>query len=317
MARLSVVKLKPELSLLPCKLCGGATALAMERRGYRIFGCGYCGFMFAEVDAQAASQLYTEDQFFFEGEASSERVWYDVLWERKRPFYMARLERIAGLYPVKRLLDFGCASGYMLRAAKDRGWQAVGIELSPEMRRRARTYSACTVYESLADAQAVEEKFDCILMFDVIEHLADPLGTLIQLRELLRPGGLIAISTSNCEVCEAKVGLPLDIWFVPPAHIAYFNPETLVACARRAGFEPIAFDGIEAYCKVIAGDILLPKWLMSTLALIRRGKRPLPHGALGKLIRQIYTGRLGLYRRSGCDGLRRSDLIELYAGRVG
>jgi SAM-dependent methyltransferase len=303
-----------------CRLCRGPTHPAMEKGSFAIVRCERCAFMFAVVPpATNTATIYTDDQFFFSPEAPAHAPndsWYDVLWLRKQPFYLARLRRICNFQKPGRMLDIGCAAGYMLDAARQMGWEIAGVEPSPSMRERTRTKLNCTVYESLDEAAAAGERFDCVMLFEVIEHLEDPISLMRKIRELLVPGGLIALSTPNCESPGAIAGLPLDIWFAPPAHISYFGPMTLVSCLRQAGFEQLTLEGLEGFCSVLDGDIMLPRWVKSILSPLRRGKRVRPHGVIGNLLVKLYAGRLDLYQRRTPAGVARSDILELYARRL-
>ncbi len=302
----------------PCRLCDGATAFAMTRRGFAIARCASCGFAFAPaVGAADAARLYAEDDFFFAGKPeAAKHSWYDVLWARKRLFYLARLDRIAAFGRPARVLDIGCAGGYLMRAARARGWLVEGVEPSPAMRERTRAGLGCPVYESVEEARASGARFDCVMMFEVIEHLENPIAALRAVRELLNPNGLLALSTPNCDAPGALAGEPLDIWFVPPIHVSFFNHATLVRCVGQAGFTPLASAGLEGFAGVLAGEVRLPRWLSAALAPLRRGKRLLPHGAIGKWIERRYAGRLGLYQRRDPAGIARADVLELYARRV-
>jgi SAM-dependent methyltransferase len=303
-----------------CRLCHGLAHHAMEKDSFSIMRCDRCGFMFAIVPPATNTQsIYTEDAFFFSPEDRNRAhsdSWYDVLWQRKKPFYFSRLRRIGDFKKPGRMLDIGCAAGYMLDAARGLGWEVAGVEPSPAMRERTRKELKCRVYESLDEALAAgSQRYECVMMFEVIEHLEDPIAAMRKVRELLVPGGLIALSTPNCESPGAPAGLPLDIWFAPPAHVSYFGARTLVSCMRQAGFDELAIEGLEGFCRVLAGDIMLPRWIITVLGPMRRGKRMRPHGAIGKLLAGVYTGRLDLYQRATPEGVARSDILELYARR--
>jgi SAM-dependent methyltransferase len=295
---------------------------AMEKDSFPIVRCDRCGFMFAIVPPTTQTErIYTDDEFFFSPETrdhSPGDSWYDVLWRRKQPFYFARLRRIGNFQKPGRMLDVGCAAGYMLDRARQLGWNIAGVEPSPAMRQRARASLNCTVYESLDEAIAAGGKrFECVMLFEVIEHLEDPIAVMRKIRELLVPGGLLALSTPNCESPGAIAGMPLDIWFAPPAHISYFGPTTLVSCLREAGFDQLALEGLEGFCRVLAGDMLLPRWITTVLSPLRRGKRLRPHGAIGKLLVKLYAGRLKLYQRRTPAGVAQSDILEFYGRRAG
>jgi SAM-dependent methyltransferase len=181
------------------------------------------------------------------------------------------------------------------------------------MRLKAAEAAGCTVYESVQQALAAGDKFDCITMFEVIEHLPNPIETLKEIAGLLGPAGVLALSTPNCERPGAREGRPINIWFCPPLHISYFTAETLRRSLAEAGFKTLAIDGLEHYCRAMAGEIVLPDWLIKVLTPIRRGKRLRPHGLLGRLLKRLYKDRIALYRRRAPADILRTDVLEVYA----
>jgi SAM-dependent methyltransferase len=305
-----------KLPATPCKLCGGAAADLMERNGFQIVQCRECKFMFALVaPAYDAASLYTEDIYFAAG------CEYGIAdygqWRRRlAQFYIPRLERIEAFQPPARLLDIGCASGYLMKAAQERGWQVEGVELSPAMRRRAAELTRAPIYESIEHALGSGKRFECVTMFEVIEHLSDPVGILTQVAKLLVPGGLLALSTPNCERPGAAAGLPINVWFLPPEHISYFGAGTVRQCLGLAGFETLAVEGLEHYCRAMTGDLTFPRWVTAALTHLRRGKRLKPGGLFGKLLDRAYRGRIDLYRRTESADLPRTDVLEVYARKI-
>ncbi len=304
----------PERLAAACKLCGGATVHFMERSGFEIVRCGECRFMFALVpqDYDAAS-IYKDDIYFTSG-GECGIADYDALWRRRLShFYVPRLDRIRAFHPPARLLDIGCASGYLMRAAQDRGWQTAGVELSPEMRRRAAALTRSPIFESIDQALQSAQRFECVTMFEVIEHLSDPVGIMTQVADLLAPGGILALSTPNCDCPGAIAGEPINVWFDPPEHISYFAADTIRDCLARSGFETLAVEGLEHYCRAMAGDLTFPGWVTAILAPFRRNKRLKPGGLLGKMLERAYHGRMDLYRRTDPADLPRTDVMEVYA----
>jgi SAM-dependent methyltransferase len=290
----------------------------MQRNGFPIVRCGACGFMFALVapDYDAAS-IYKDDVYFTSG-GECGIADYDALWRRRLVhFYVPRLDRVRAFQQPQRLLDIGCASGYLMRAAQERGWQVAGVELSPEMRRRAAEITGSTIYESIEAALHGAERFDCVTMFEVIEHLSDPVETMAQVAGLLAPKGVLALSTPNCESPHAAAGEPINVWFDPPEHISYFGPGTIRDCLARSGFEVLAIEGLENYCRAMAGDLTFPPWLTAVLTPFRQGKRLKPGGLLGKMLERAYHGRMDLYRRTNSVDLPRTDVLEVYARKAG
>lgn len=92
------------------------------------------------------------------------------------------------LPPTGDLLDFGCGNGAFLKSATEAGFAAVGVELDPEVRKKAQEFSGCTVH-SLAKLTDDGRTFDVMHLGDVLEHLPAPAKTLVELQTLLRPNG--------------------------------------------------------------------------------------------------------------------------------
>ncbi len=90
------------------------------------------------------------------------------------------LDLIAPHVPAGRLLDVGCGHGLMLDEARTRGYDVLGLELSRTAAAHARDALGLHVREEPVEAfaAAAEERFDVIVLADVIEHLEDPAATL-------------------------------------------------------------------------------------------------------------------------------------------
>ncbi len=99
-----------------------------------------------------------------------------------------------------RLLDVGCAMGFLLQVAVARGWQASGIEVSDYAARRAAADGRCVVHcGTLQDHPFQTGSFDVVSMFDVLEHLESPHLALQQVHALLKSRGFLILSTPNLD----------------------------------------------------------------------------------------------------------------------
>lgn len=136
------------------------------------------------------------------------------------------------------LLDFGCGSGAYLRHMRSLGWRVAGFEQDPRAASVAgETLGDDCIHTTLADARAAApDGYDVVTLSHVIEHLLDPIATLIECAACLRPGGKLVIATPNTASRGhrhfGRNWLHLD----PPRHINLFNAGTLTEVARRAGF---------------------------------------------------------------------------------
>lgn len=99
-----------------------------------------------------------------------------------------------------RFLDVGCGRGEIVRAAQDAGWAARGCDISIEYVKYAReSNSVDAIAGTVEQADFPPNSFDFVSMVEVIEHLYDPLRTVNELNRVLRPGGMLYVSTPNEE----------------------------------------------------------------------------------------------------------------------
>jgi SAM-dependent methyltransferase len=128
-----------------------------------------------------------------------------------------------------RLLDFGAGAGAFVQQARDMGWDAEGAEHSPAAREKASSQHGVHLHESLPDGP-----FDVITLWDVIEHLRDPIGIVRVLSDQLNSGGWLFIETGNWEcwdrLCDG------DAWGLYLFdHQYYFSPNSLQQTLARTG----------------------------------------------------------------------------------
>jgi 2-polyprenyl-3-methyl-5-hydroxy-6-metoxy-1,4-benzoquinol methylase len=163
------------------------------------------------------------------------------------------------------LLDIGCGSGRFLSIMRRAGWQVSGIEPDPRAAAVARDRHGIEVCAATLDeARLPAGSFDAIVLSHVIEHVPDPAALLAAARRLLRPGGMLALSTPNLESRgHDRFGVAwvhLDV----PRHLQLFSEHSLAALLDRAGFERFS---ISSAAKSAAST-----WLSSAAA----GQRPPP-----------------------------------------
>ena len=94
-----------------------------------------------------------------------------------------------------RILDVGCATGFLLDQARKQGWEVYGVELSAWAVDYAKNKLQLPniTQGSLKDANYPDNFFDVVVLKDVIEHLTDPKETLEQIRHVLKPAGIIVL----------------------------------------------------------------------------------------------------------------------------
>ena len=136
-----------------------------------------------------------------------------------------------------RLLDIGCADGYFLELARADGWEVMGVEISEEMAAKASGRLNIPIVTSVDRLPPVE--FDAITMWEVLEHLPDPVAELQRLARRLRPGGFLMLSTPNAGHWQALRAPETWTAYRPPAHLVLFTADSLRLALEKAGLLPL------------------------------------------------------------------------------
>lgn len=213
-----------------CNLCGADRPRPfLRRQGHAVVACTGCGLVYVNPRASRAA-LHSH---YNANESSRIQYYLDVEQADRRSFEGV-LRRLEGLKPGKgRLLDVGPNVGTCLALAKERGWQASGIEINAAAARYCREARGLDVRAgTLDDRPFAPRSFDAVLMGDVIEHLPDPGHALDQVHELLEPGGLLLISTPDIAGWAGRL-----LQVKPEEHLYYFSPATMQALLEKCGYE--------------------------------------------------------------------------------
>jgi 2-polyprenyl-3-methyl-5-hydroxy-6-metoxy-1,4-benzoquinol methylase len=150
--------------------------------------------------------------------------------------YKELLQGFRVLTSGKKLIDYGCNSGFFLAVAKENGWDTVGAEISEEAREICRNRGLEVTDLEAFYNEYPPKSFDVILSSEVIEHMEFPAEFFKRAHELLKPGGILYVTTPNFDAFERKVlGDKYDIVNYPE-HLCFFNKASLRKCGEQHGF---------------------------------------------------------------------------------
>jgi SAM-dependent methyltransferase/predicted RNA-binding Zn-ribbon protein involved in translation (DUF1610 family) len=134
------------------------------------------------------------------------------------------------------MLEIGCADGWFLKRAADRGWQVRGIEPSPEAAQRGRERGFDVRCGMFAEIPLEDESFDAVASWMVLEHVADPQHFVETVYRILRTGGSFSFSVPNGGGWERRVFGRYWLGYDAPRHLQIFTPRTLRRLLHRVGF---------------------------------------------------------------------------------
>lgn len=219
-----------------CCVCGVSGSPLYSVPPFGVVRCPVCALVFVSprLTSQALQRLYDEPAYF-EGGVYGQGSELSPAMLLQRTWTGGRLALIERIRPAPgRLLEIGSGYGYFLEAARARGFQVSGVELSRTGAEHAVRELALDVYNGqLGDAPA--DRADVICFWDTLEHVPDPLEFLTQVRRRLAPGGVFALSVPTIGSLPAR--LLRDRWWTlkPEQHIWHFTSATLQLVAARAG----------------------------------------------------------------------------------
>ena len=210
------------------------------------------------------------------------------------PLYQGGLKamREAGLPDGGSVIDVGCGYGAFLAFAAAQGYDVIGVDINPDIAESARERGFDVHTGDLRDLALAGGGADAVTMWDVIEHVDDPVGLLATARDVVRQGGLVFFHTGNArfQIPKARALKALrpngGPYLASHQHISHFDPTSARRALEAAGLEPQAV--------FYAGTMRYPRWrkrapmltMNTAAAQVARLGGPLLTSAMGVLARR-------------------------------
>ena len=237
-ANVGRIKARAEYRCALCKRTDGRVLLKWES-GYEVIECAFCNFAtanFAIDDPEDHVRISYDNDVYYEKFQREIVEHYDyrknTMGKERFEYTISRL----GLDPAHAsLLDLGCGAGWFLSYLRDRAVKARGLEVNPMAVRFCESHGLDVAVTPL-DAEN-DESYDVITMFDVLEHLDDPIEVLSTTRRKLKPGGFVVGYTPNIHSIAYELMGSKQNTLLPFEHVGFFSPQSFQFLAEKSGFE--------------------------------------------------------------------------------
>lgn len=225
-----------------CKICNSnKTALYHNFSFFPVIICNSCGTLFAKEPpkSERLKEIYNEE--YYKAWKGTAKQLTDETRKMKILTFSMYLKLLSNYATLKgkNLLDIGCATGYLLEAAKKMGCNCYGVEISPFGAKESSKIFPGKIYQgTLEKARFKDARFDIITMTDLIEHVVDPVVFMEEAKRILKPNGLILLVTPNFYSWWSKI-LGKKWTNFKEEHLFYFSPQSLKVLADISGLKII------------------------------------------------------------------------------
>lgn len=192
-----------------------------------LYHCNNCSLVFMKrIPSDQELQTYYTNAY--------DRTSYFSPITRKR--YEELLDSFEPYRKTNRILDIGCGYGFFLEIAQKRGWEVYGSELTPQACETCEEKGIRTFLGELPENSFEKESFDVVVAIEVLEHLRSPLDYVKEIKNLLRQGGLLYLTTPNFNAyLRYRLKDKYDV-IEYPNHLTYFTRRSLRFLFEKEGF---------------------------------------------------------------------------------
>ena len=219
-----------------CPVCGGRTNRVIYPAAhdpitldsFRVVECCGCGLAYTTPRPLVLDRYYP----------SRYRAYGSLVTRVLGTLYEMRVSRWTRSKPEgETVLEVGCGPGLMLAAFKRHHWRVFGIERSEEVAARARSIPGVEIVTTSIENLPADARFDLIILFQVLEHIGEPVALLSECAKRLEPGGKVIVNVPNFASWQSRFAGPKWLHLDVPRHLNHFTPESLAQTLERAGLK--------------------------------------------------------------------------------
>lgn len=221
--------------LAPCPMCGSTKA-------HHVYGilieCDECQLIRTDRYSLPSMQLADYDAAYF-----LERNAYLINEDE----FLRCFENLTGQFepfakPGGRLLDVGCGAGFMMRVARQHGFDVMGCDVSDWANQHGRAEGFDVRVGLLEELAYPAEEFDVVVCNHTLEHVSSPIPFLSEINRILRVEGILVLGVPNIDSLMSRIMRERWGSILPDQHLWHFTPQTLSTMVERSGLKPVYLD---------------------------------------------------------------------------
>ena len=248
-----------------CNLCGSEKFRMVKDRlrgcpsRFKVFRCLSCGHIqvLPRPTPQEDKEFYDENM---QDKNRGKKLEYAKLKENTIYDTRRHVELVKELVSGKEcsIVDIGAGYGFFVNSLAEAGYSNVlGIEIGRERRELGQKHTAVRMIDyDVLHSQEKIGTFDCIALFHVLEHMADPIGFFKAIRHLMHERTVLICEVPNADELLLETCLAYNDFYWIRSHLNYFTRNSLQMCFQYAGLHNVEFRFQQRY-----GLMNLCNWL--------------------------------------------------------
>ena len=248
-----------------CNLCNSnSTELLIVKNSFNIVRCSKCDLVYVNprLTKEELKEIYSfSKNYYLDLSQNSIRQKEEI---KKFRGYIKIVEKNK---KSGRILEIGCALGLFLKVAQEKNWEVYGVEFSNDLAQFAREkFGLNIVTGEFEETEFPSDFLDVAVLWDVLEHMLNPLSTLKRIRKILRKDGYLFLTMPNIngfvpQTTYHLFGKTLGIWEhpSPPLHVYDLSDNTIKKMLNLADFEVIELKSQEIPVSYLVGEGIISK----------------------------------------------------------
>ncbi|HPW65754.1 MAG TPA: class I SAM-dependent methyltransferase [Salinivirgaceae bacterium] len=208
------------------------------KNNYNIYLCEKCKTIMAEVSF--VHEQYESKDYYTVKYTEVKQI--EKFWGFRFDYILRKLSK----YKIQSILDVGAGNGFFVWKSRETlKIKSEGVEIAKNERDFAKkTFNI----ELNSDLNSCNTNYDALTLFNVIEHVEDPYLLLNNLKNKIKPQGIIAITTPNPKGFQRIFfGLKNWVMIMPPHHINIFSKQSLIEILENVNFEILHYETLNTY----------------------------------------------------------------------